>query len=223
MEGVTTMVRNITDKKELIKLVSFLVMCDGGVYTQKVSYRFIMNHTSQQYIEYAKAILENVTSVSISERKDYNTDGCSRKPQQRLETKTHPIFNMLRERIYFNGYKSVDEHTLKLMDAECLAILYMADGGISYKDGAISSITLNTKRLTAGDNLLLSTYIYEKFGIESAINRQNQYSYLRVKSKHVYLFFNTIKEFILTDFSYKLPNDKLLSVYKERYKDGEIV
>ena len=220
------MERKIKDKKELIKLVSFLIMCDGGVYRFKNkngnlnNAKFIINHTSKDYIEYCKNILENLTSVKIYNRKDYNVDGCTRLPQQRLETKCLPYFTNIRENLYNNGYKGISSHYLKLMDAECLAMLYMADGSIAYKGEAINSVTLNTKRLTEGDNKLLSNYIENIFNIKSTINRQNQYTYIRIKGKSIYKFFEIIKPFILNDFQYKIPNNELLLKYKQ---DDDIV
>lgn len=216
------MERKITDKKELIKLVSFLTMCDGGVYkTSKTSSaKFIMNHTSNDYINFANEILSNITTVHINERKDYNVDNCNRLPQKRLSTRVHPYFTTIHERLYINGYKGINSHYLKLMDAECLAILYMADGSISYKGDAINSVTLNTKRLTEGDNGLLAKYIKLIFNIDSTINHQKQYTYIRIKGKSIYNFFEIIKPYVLGDFLYKFPNDRLLLKYKQ---DGEIV
>jgi len=220
------MERKIENKKELIKLVSFLTMCDGGVYQIKNRHgnlgnaRFIMNHTSGDYTNYAKNILENITNIKIYNRKDYNTDGYKRLPQKRLETQNHPYFTKIRENLYNNGYKGINSHYLKLMDAECLAMLYMADGSIGYKGDAINSVTLNTKRLTEGDNKLLSDYIFNIFGINSTINHQNQYTYVRIKGKSIYKFYEIIKPYILNDFIYKIPNDELLLKYKQ---DGEIV
>lgn len=223
------MERIIKDKKELVKLVSFLTMCDGGLYVKtkrqdgdksNCNPSFIMNHTSKDYVQYAKSILDNVTGVSVSNRGDYNVDGCNRLPQERLQTKTHPFFKSIWERIYNSGYKGLDTHALKLMDAECLAMLYMSEGSIGYKGEAINSVTLNTKRLTEGDNRFLSFCIKEVFNIDSTINRQNQYTYIRIKGKSLYKFYETIKPFILNDFNYKIPNDKLLQKYKQ---DGDIV
>lgn len=218
--------RIIKDKKELIKLVSFLVMCDGGVYRVKNRHgnmsnaKFIMNHTSNDYVNYAKSILENLTSITITSRKDYNVDGCNRLPQKRIESKSLPYFNVIRDNIYNNGYKGICSHYLKLMDAECLAMLYMADGSISYKGNAISSVCLNTKRLTEGDNKLLSDYIKNIFEIDSTINHQKKYTYIRIKGKSIYRFFNIIKPLILNDFLYKIPNDELLLKYRQ---DDDIV
>lgn len=223
------MERIIKDKKELMKLASFLVMCDGGVYKRKhnrhgnfteSNAQFVMNSTSSQYISYAEAILRNITSVAITDRKDYNTDGCERLRQKRLETKRHPIFTKLHDRIYRSGYKGLDEIALKSMDSECLAMLYMADGSISFKEGSINSVTLNTKRLTRGDNEFLAKVIERRFGVVCTVNKQKQYTYLRVKGKSIYSFFEIIKPFILADFKYKVPNDELLSKYRQ---DDDIV
>ena len=223
------MERIIKDKKELVKLVSFLTMCDGGLYVKtkrkdgdssKCNPFFVMNNCSEQYIEYAVSILRNVTGTTVYNTKDYNVDGYNRKPKQRLQTQRHPFFRPMWKRTYNSGYKGLDTHVLKMMDVECLAMLYMADGSICYKGDAISSVTLNTKRLTEGDNRFLSFCINQTFDIESTVNRQKQYTYIRIKGKSVYRFFELIKPFVLTDFNYKIPNDNLLLKYKQ---DGDIV
>ena len=221
------MERRITDKKELVKLIGFLTLSDGGIYTRKNRHgnlnngQFIMNHTSLDYINYAKSILENITSVIIRERKDYNNDGCNRKQQWRLETKSLPFLTKLKDLIYKGTYKGIPSHLLKLMDEECLAMMYMADGGFSVtKTGSISSVNLHTKRLTEGDNLLLSKYLKIRFNIDSTINKQNKYYYIRIKGTSIYHFFKLIKPYILNDFLNKVPNDKLLLRYKQ---DDDIV
>jgi hypothetical protein len=224
------MERIIKDKKELVKLVSFLTMCDGGLYiktkrsdgnTENCNPKFIMNHTSEQYVEYARAILANVTGVTVEDRKDYNVDEFKRSPQKRLYTQNHPFFRNIWERTYKEGYKGLDTHALKMMDAECLGMLYMAEGGIALtKTGGINSVCLHTKRLTEGDNRFLALMIERRFGIESTLNRHYGYTYLRIKGKSLYRFFEVIKPHILSDFDYKIPNDELLSKYKQ---DDEIV
>jgi len=212
MAGVTTMGRKIKDKKEKMLLTSFAVMCDGGLYKRYKSGNtvYILNTTSEDYALYVKDILENTTSVIIEDRTDYNTNGMNRKKQKRLYTKSHPFFTKLYNRIDNNGYKGIDVLAYKSINAECLAMLYMADGSISYKGEAISSVSLNTKRLTEGDNLHQAILIKERLGFEFSINKQNQYTYLRLKSKDVYKFFEDIKPYILPSFMYKIPDDLLL-------------
>ena len=61
--------KKITDKKELIKLCSFIIMGDGGVYkrTRNKEYCFIMNMKKENsdYIEYCKNIIENITTCKV--------------------------------------------------------------------------------------------------------------------------------------------------------------
>jgi hypothetical protein len=96
----------------------------------------------------------------------------------------------------------------------------MAEGSVSYKGNAINSVTINTKRLTEGDNKLLSDFIKLRFDIDCTVNKSKNISWIRVKGKSVYKFFEFIKPYILSDFLYKIPNDELLLKYKQ---DGEIV
>jgi len=216
MRSVTTM-----DEKRLTKLLSYIIMSDGGVYKapNATNCQFIMNMTSdhEDFINYIKGLLEQVTTATKYDRRDYNTDGYKRKPQIRLESRAHPKFNVLRNRIYIDGYKGIDPHTIKLLDWESLAILYMSDGSLKTTPagtkGLISpayDITLNMKRLSYGDTLLLKRTLKDLLGLEWNVNRQNQYYYLRLRTKDYRRFTNEIRRFILPSFEYKLinyPND----------------
>lgn len=199
--------RLITDKKELMKLCSFIVMGDGGVYkyTNNKDYCFIMNMIKDNldYVEYCKDILENITVCKIQDRKDYNVDGCNRKEQVRLTTSNDPYFTTLHDRIYTNKYKGLDPHAFKLFDWECLAILFMSDGCSCYKAGR-RDVSLNMKRLSYGDQLFLKNQLKEKLDLDWNINRQNKYYYLRLRSKDIDKFNNGIRNFILPSFSYKI-------------------
>ncbi len=209
MGGVTTMNRIITDKKELVKLVSFLVMSDGGVYfpsgkgTNK-NYVFIMNTTSLDFVNYAKDILENVCGCKVELRKDYNTDGFVRKQQYRLFTRRHPLFTQMRARIYKENYKSIDSHFMNLLDWESLAIMYMADGCLAKDKRAESyNVTLNTKRLSEGDNMLLAKFLKEKLNLHFNVNKHYNYTYLRLACSDVEYFMKNITKYLLPDFKYK--------------------
>ena len=201
--------KKIKDKKELMKLCSFIIMGDGGVYkhTNNKNYCFIMNmkESNKDYIEYCKDILENITNCKITNRLDYNTDGCNRQPQLRLVSSSHPFFTMLHDRIYTNKYKGLDPHAFKLFDWECLAILFMSDGCSCYKKGYID-VSLNMKRLSYGDQLYLKKELKDKFDLEWNINRQNQFYYLRLRNKDIAKFYNGINSYILPSFQYKILN-----------------
>ena len=113
----------INDKKELVKLCSFIIMGDGGVYKNGKNHYFIMNmiKENEDYVILCKNILENITSCRI---KEVQKEG-NRKTQLRLESCNHPFFNTLRDRIYIEKYKSIDIHALKMLDYQALSFLYM--------------------------------------------------------------------------------------------------
>lgn len=202
-----------TDKKEIVKLVSAVSTFDGGLYQygKQRNAKFIMNMRAENsdYIEFVAQLLETFTGVAVYDRKDYNTDGCNRKPQVRLESKSHPLLTQIRSRLYIDKHKVIDPHMLLLMDAELLAIIFMCDGGSRlYKSkrsiNYSSDITLNTKGFSYGDNLLLSKAIYSATGIRTNVNKQNQYRYLRVPCKDHLLFINTVMPYITPSFRYKI-------------------
>lgn len=202
------------DKKQLVKLVSYMATFDGGLYKRSTNSNamFIMNmrEENRDYIEWVKATLEQVTSCRLSNRKDYNTDGWNRNPQLRLESRCHPFFTSIWGRIYTaKSGKIIDPHMLKLMDAEALAIIFMCDGGSRiYKANRSvnfsTDISLNTKGFGYHDNLALSKSIFSKLHIKSIINRHNQYWYLRINTKDHQRFVDTVKPYIKPSFFYKL-------------------
>lgn len=201
----------ITDKKQLTKLISYMIMGDGGVYigSEKGNAKFIMNmvEKNEDYVIKCKDILENVTSCRI-----YNvTKDDTRQNQLRLETKRHPFFSTLRDRIYVGTYKSIDIHTLTLLDYEALSFLYMSDGCLT-KDfrpeiGMVNpsyNVTLNLKRLSYGDLLILKKALKEKLDLEWNINKNGKYYFLRLRTKDVTKFVEGITPFMCDSFLYKV-------------------
>lgn len=213
---------NVIDNKNLTKLLSYMSTFDGGLYRAKkkrpdgsiwrANARFIMNMRKENldYVEWVADTLRAAgLSATIKDRPDYNTDGCNRAEQVRLESCNHPKLTKLWERLYLeNGRKIIDPHTLKLMDAEALAIIFMADGSTQaqMRCGSVNpspSVFLNTKGFSEPENMALSKCIYETFGIRSNVNRQNQYRCLRLKTADVGKFFEIINPHVKPSFNYK--------------------
>ena len=202
------------DKKELTKLVSYFIMGDGGAYVNKQNAKFIMNMKAENkdYIDWVDKVFNTFVGTKQYERKDYNVDGYVRAPQIRLETNTHPFITTIRDRIYTDGYKGIDPHALKLLDWEAMAILYMCDGCLhedkpNGKKGLKNSswnLTLNMKRLSYGDQLLLKQAIRDRLGVEFNINRQGKYYYMRLRSKDVEKFCVGVLPYMKDSFSYKI-------------------
>jgi hypothetical protein len=203
------------DPKQLNKLVSYMATFDGGIYyphkkkdDSVVNCQFIMQmrEENKDYLLWVKSVLENITSVRLTERTDYNTDGYNRKPQLRIESNRHPYFTKIRERIYIDNHKVIDPHMLKQMDAESLAIIFMCDGGTSLDarhKNLHAKIDLHTKGFSYADNLSLSKAIYEATGIITNVHRHSKYYYLNVATKSQKTFYETVKPFVLSSFDYK--------------------
>ena len=207
MEGATTM-----SNKEISKLLYFFSTFDGGLYIQSPAKnaKFVMN-MKQENVDYIEKVESTLKEAGIGfrryDRKDYNTDGCIRKPQFRLESANHPKLTTIHERIYIDGKKVIDPHMLTLLDAEALSIIFMADGSRVYdkrSPDAKPNITLNTKGFSYGDNWLLKKEIKEKLDLEFNVNRQNNYWYLRLRAKDVDKFDSIVEQHMLPSFMYKL-------------------
>ena len=225
MDCVTTM-----NPKQQTKLLSYFIMGDGGVYLGKKNAQFIMNMKAehQDYINWVDSVLATVTGTHQYCRKDYSTDGCTRAPQIRLESRYHPKFTELRERIYTNSYKGIDPHALKLLDWEAMAILYMCDGSLheekpNPKKGLVNSswnLTLNMKRLSYGDQLLLKKAIRDKLGVEFNVSKQNKFYYLRLRTRDVKAFCYGVLPYMTESFMYKV---RMIDSCSDHEQDGEIV
>lgn len=176
---------------------------------KKKNASFIMNmrEENRDYLEWVQETLLNVTGCTIKQRPDYNNDGYNRQPQLRLESGSHPLLTRLHNRIYIDRRKVIDPHMLKLLDAEALAIIFMADGGSQLETrfkNPHAYISLHTKGFSYNDNLALGRAIYENCGVFTNVRRHNKYYFLALPKKTHNHFIHTILPFMKKSFLYKL-------------------
>lgn len=192
------------DAKQLSKLLYYFTGFDGGVYMSGSNARYVMNMRTENmdYIDWVEKTINDFTSTH---KHDVIRRG-NRAPLTCLTSKSHPKFTAIRNRLYVGGTKVLDPHQLTLMDAEALAIIFMADGGTSVDQrwNKYAEIKLHTKGYSYFDNLALSKAIFEKTNIRTTVNRHNDYYFLRVKSADIKLFVETVQPYILPSFAYKL-------------------
>ena len=208
MGGVETME---LDKKELVKLVSYFVMGDGGIYKSSTHSYFSMNMLTKHtdYIQWCQSVISQITSCKT---RDYIGGGCNNSELTNLISRQHPFFTKIRDRVYTGVYRGIDSHALKLLDPQSLAILYMSDGSFckdkrTQAEWAGCKVTLNLKRLSYGDLFILKKALKELLNLEWNIHCQGKYRYLALRTKDVNAFFDMVKPFIVPSFSYKIPND----------------
>lgn len=123
------------NKKELTKYVSSMVIGDGclrvwrGVKNAGYNFKQIAEH--EDYVNWQEEILSNVCKVTkrfYGESVDKNN--VHHKSFYSLETLSHPFYTTIRNRMYFDGRKTVSPHDLELFDEHSAAIWYMDDGYI---------------------------------------------------------------------------------------------
>lgn len=205
MEGATTM------SKELIKLLYFFSTFDGGLYrTGKCrNARFIMNMRKENldYVGKVKEALEELgIGVRVFDRKDYSTDGFKRSEQIRIESTVHPKLTKIWERIYIDGKKVIDPHMLTLLDAESLAIMFMADGNryVDKRCNATPIYRIFTSGFSYGDNWLLKKALKEKLDLEFNVRKHGKYWILVLRSRDSDKFEKIVSPYVLESFNYKL-------------------
>lgn len=222
------------DKKQLNKLISAFSMADGGLYkrSENGNAYFTMNMLTvhDDYIEWVKTVFEQLVHVNKTEVQN----PCKR-PQTNINSRTHPILTKIHSRIYRDKYKSLDEHWIRCIDWEILAIFYMADGCLSVeqpnpKKGLVNpspNVSLNMKRLSYGDTWFLKKCIKDNLDIEFNIGKQthkdNVYYYLRLRGKDINKFMEGVTPYIVDSFKYKLYDSERKAPVGERPKDDDIV
>lgn len=197
----------ISDTKQLVKLVSFLAMSDGSIHkngdTKNNVFSISQVEGHEDFLVWVEGVLSNITSSS----KYLTKRPAPRKNIWKLQTKSHPFFNALRDRIYTDSYKGLDPHALKLLDWEALAILYMCDGclGHNSKKPGNYTTTLNLCRLSYGDLLLLKKALRDTLGLEwNVVKTGRKYWTLRLRAKDLDKFVCGIEPYMLDSFSHKL-------------------
>lgn len=209
------------NKKDLTKYVAGSLLGDGSISKDKrdngnCNFELTQIAEHKDYLDWFASILSNITSVSYYTIEGKETSILGRntyaKEKVRIRSSRHPFFNTFRERLYYTGRKTVDEHYLKLLDWEMLAIWYMEDGFI-YNYNAKHKylqhrLGLCTNSYTYAEQLLLKRALKDILEVEfnAVAEKQNgntQYRLYATQSS-VPRIIDNIYKFILPSFEYKL-------------------
>ena len=209
------------NKKELTKLVASMVIGDGslriwtGVKNAGYSFSQIKEHSD--YIEWQKDILENICKTTVRCYEAYtDKNGVNHKEYCKLETLSHPFFTTIRNRMYFDGRKTVSLHDLNLFDAQSAAIWYMDDGYIlkSENINQRNNVFLCTDHYTNAEVIILQKVLYEKLNIPFNIRKRgtkkdgSQIYRLVATKENAKKFINIITPYVFESFQYKItPNE----------------
>lgn len=210
MEGVTTMSNVLT--RDLSKLLYSFSMFDGCLIQQTATRNasMIVNMT-EEHEDYIEAVSYTLSQVdigcTITKPSIYIKDGHVRKQQIRLQSATHPVLTQIRNRIYIDGHKVIDPHMLTMLDAEMIAIAFMADGsrGVDKRwENAKPNYRLHLNNLSYGDLMLLKGAIKECLDIDVNLRKKGNLYDLGVPTAHAARFEEIIAPYVFESFKYKL-------------------
>lgn len=167
---------------------------------------FRIGHSIKQkeYLMHKKEILDFFTHCRVYEGiaklkgKEYGTIS--------LDTRVHPFYTKLREHMYFQGRKTVDEHVLKCLTARGLAYLYQDDGCLIDHEGFLTPF-ICTHNFNKVEVELIARFLQKKFGLQFRTRKDKEYYSLRLRRMDREKFFDLIKPYVHESMMYKLRDD----------------
>ena len=190
------------DKKELTKRLAFLCMSDAGLTMHKgcvnASFHLAMCKENRDMAEYAITLLKEVNV-------GYRYSECEK--YFRLDSKVHPFFTKLWERIYQDGRRVPSPHDFKLLDWESVALMYMCDGNIQIA-GKRWYPMINMCKWSYAELCWVKAQFKDRLGLDINIYRCGKYFRVGVPAHHCDFFFDSIKPFMLESFKYKLASER---------------
>lgn len=153
-----------------------------------------VNHSFSQK-EYVDWKYEMLKAFCKSGPKSRVTNGT--RIAYRFNTRQHPEITELYKSFYGEGKKSIPE-TL-VLDPIMLAVWFMDDGSRCRE----SDVYLNTQQLTRHDQEMLMRKL-STLGIESSLNKDKEYSRIRIKKSSVNHLFELISPYIVPSMTYKI-------------------
>lgn len=198
--------------KDLNKRLYAFAMFDGHLafFGGSVNACLVINmlETHSDYIQKVRLTLDEVPlGYHTSLPEIYKKDGFKRGQQLRLQSHNHPILTKIQGRMYINGKKVLDPHMLTMMDAEMLAIAFMADGS-RYLDtrwaNSKPAYRLHLNDWSYGDLMLFKECVKDVFGLEVNTRKKGLRYDLAIPNAHSEAFEEIVKDYVLPSFQYKL-------------------
>lgn len=153
-----------------------------------------VNHSADQkdYVDWKYSILQSIVKNRPKLRK-----GNGKRLAYRFYTRCLPEITDLFGYFYKDGKKRIP-NDLKINPLN-LAVWYMDDGSRSG-----GSVYLNTQQFSREDQIKLQKFLLFQFGINSTLNKDKEYTRIRVITADAKKFCNIIRQFVAQSMSYKL-------------------
>jgi hypothetical protein len=189
-------------RKEKRSAVIGMVLGDAGI-SRFNTVKFTHCQKQEEYARWKQSILQLFQNadlkLSLIDNNGY--PGC------RLETRSNPLFRILRKKLYRDGTKKVTRKILDNLTLVGIAIWYQDDGSLSAKkrNGKIHSyeLTLNTY-WNKEDCQLAIKYFKEVWGVSWGLSKSKGKFRLRMGSIEGRKFLSLIEPFVVDCMRYKL-------------------
>ena len=214
--GVTT----VNNTKRIKGIVMGMTLGDGHLMIAKKGINACMRitHTEKQreYLEHKKALLEELTSVAVSEKPP-------RLPKHpnieiMLTSRNHPLYTRTHKILYGTGTKRLTPVALSWLTPEGIALWYMDDGSLtkSYRTGSTGArfianrtLWLNTCGFTLEEQQLIIDFFKKVHDIEFKLQAKTkikgkQYYSLRTNAGNANKFIELVKPYIVPSMQYKI-------------------
>ena len=153
-----------------------------------------INHSFSQkeYVDWKYSMLQ---ALCKSGPKSRTTNG--ERIAYRFNTRQHPELTTLYQAFYGEGKKSIPDDIV--LDPIMLAVWFMDDGSRCRE----SDVYLNTQQFTQQDQEQLMAML-SNLNLESSLNKDKEYSRIRIKKSSIPVLFETISPYILPSMAYKI-------------------
>ena len=195
----------INNQIEFDGAVLGMLLGDGSITKHKENRNsyFSICHCQEhvEYMLYKKEILNYLTTARFYENQPNGKGG--KYLRCRLDTKSHPYYTKMRDRIYISGRKSITKKTMEAITPLGMALWYQDDGSLS-KHEKFDQPILCTHGFSREENEIMSESLLEKFGLQWNLRKDKKYYCLTLIRKEREKFFNLVSPFTVNCMKYKI-------------------
>ena len=197
MEPVTT-TKLITNDREYMGAVIGTLLGDASLAPIDAgNSRLRFGQANREYALWKREVLSYEHSLS-----EYQTGNMTIVTSPRL-----PLFSALRERIYYNGRKTIDSHIMKCLTPLGLALWYYDDGDLHR---TAFRVLISSMSFNYAEHLLMQEALFKQFNLHfNILTRKSRTGlkvfYFRLKNSDRKLFFDLIGPYRIECMAYKFP------------------
>lgn len=202
------------------KQKSLLIGCllgDGYLtkYREKRANSYLALAQSCKEDEYLEHKVKRLNEVGLQTNNIFSYNTKSGYCKNMCNSKTDPIYNYLRPKLYPNNNKTIRRKFLNWLDEEGLAFWYLDDGScckryINNKPKG-RYLRISTESFNYDEHQIIRRYFIDKWNISPVVcktsRKQGVYYYLRFDVENSIKLINLIKDFVPKCMNYKIQFD----------------